>query len=74
MGSAIAQIVKVRSGQFDDRREEIPMRNESGQSRSHQFAKNKNGNARTAGAIRVFPFRFDKDILKIISMQREFRN
>jgi hypothetical protein len=35
-------------------------------------AENKNGNARTAGAIRVFPFRFDKDILKIIAMQREF--
>jgi hypothetical protein len=35
-------------------------------------AENKNGNARTAGAIRAFPFRFVKDIWKIVLMQREF--
>jgi len=45
---------------------------EMGSAIAQIVAENKNGNARTAGAIRAFPFRFVKDIWKIVLMQREF--
>lgn len=60
MGCAIAQIEKSLVRQ-------PPVR-------SQETAKNKNGNARTAGAIRAFPFRLVKDTWKMVFMQRRFCN
>lgn len=59
MGCAIAQIVKVFSLAVCRPQGGNPEEERIGTTtRRNQPAKNKNGNARTAAAIRAFPFRF----------------